>query len=410
MQIKITNIIILFTLVLLFSCKKEKTKTPTTTIGSDFFIEGKGMRKIWGIQSERVGLGGFGINKITTTSDGYIHTVFTYGNANPNGAPTSYVAYRRKINIATGDTVATNGIPKQIDITYLGQQQSGCLTFEIVPYTDKIVYYSGSQVYGNPNWQPMAFDEGFAKIYETSQAICYGFSNVAAPALYANFFSDGIKSMFEGYVNPAAVSASIELSENGDLLAFIALKTDSLLVMDYKANTILASVPMNLFSQYVPANFPWNYMPDSRLITKRSEDGTKIIGTVFHSANYFPQGSGRMFSTFVYDIASKSISMKVQNSYLNTGFYLTETEDVDDNGNYFYKAQDANPNADTKITINKVTPTGSSIYKTGFLNNASSLLCLRVVSNKLIVACGISGNSYYTNERGKGSMVIAMEE
>ncbi len=408
---KIFNILLLFTLVFSFSCKKEKTKTSTNTIGSDFFIDGKGMRKIWGIQSERSGLGAFGINKMTITPDWHVHTVFTYANSNPNGAPADYVAYRRKINIATGDTVATNGIPKQVDITYIGQQQSGCLTFEIVPYTDKLVYYSGSQVYGNPNWQPMMFNQGFAKIYDSRQAACFSYFNVVAPAFSASFYSNAIASSVSSrYINPAAVSASAEITPSGDLISFIALKTDSLLVMDFKSNTILASVPMTLFSQYIPANYPWNYMPDSRLITKRSEDGAKIVGTVFHTANYFPQGSGRMFSTFVYDIASKMLSLKVENSYLNTGFYLTTTEDVDDNGNYFYKAEVANPTKDTKVTINKITPAGISIYKTGFLNNSSSLLCLRMVSNKLIIACGTSGNSYYTDARGKGTMVIAIED
>lgn len=408
---KFSNLLLLFVIAFSFSCKKNNISTSTTTIGSDFFIEGNGMRKVWGMQSERVGLGGFGINKITITSDGFIHTAFTYANAGINGSPAEYVAYRKKINIATGDTIATIGIPAQVNKTYIGQQQFGCLVFDLVPYTDKIVYLNGQLVNGDPNWQPMLFSDGFAKIYETRQAACFSYSNVVAPALSASYFSNGIKSSIPArYINPATVSASVEMSTNGDPLAFLALKTDSLLVMDFKTNTILARISMDLFSQYIPSNYPYNHMPDSRLYTKRSADGTKIIGTVFHAANYFPQGSGRMFSTFVYDIATKILTLKVQNSFLNTGFYLTETEDVDDNGNYFYKVQEANPTIDTKITINKVTPTESTIYKTGFLNNSSSLLCLRMVSNKLIIACGTNGNPYYSDDKGKGSMVIAVEE
>jgi len=98
--------------LLLNACKEKDTVSPSlTTVGSSFFIEGKGMRKIWGMESETKGLGGWGLQHLTTTSDGFISTIFTYGIGGINGAPATYVGYRKKINILTGDTVATNGIP-----------------------------------------------------------------------------------------------------------------------------------------------------------------------------------------------------------------------------------------------------------------------------------------------------------
>ncbi len=418
MTTKSAYVLFLFTITFLFSCKKTDNNNSTTTVGSDFFIEGKGMRKVWGMQSDRVGLGAFNINKLTTTADGFIHTAFTYANANANGAPASYAAYRKKINITTGDTVATSGIPTFVNKTYIGQSGFGCGQFDLIPYTDKLVFSDLQFIYGDtyndPNWARMLFGDGngFEKIYATRQALCQGLYENAGQNLGVSYFSNDVKYAYVAKkINNQAVSASVEMPINGGPLAFIALKTDSLLVMDFNANTVLAKIPMTLFTPYIPSNYPYDHKPNSRMITKRSFDGTKIIGTVFHTANYFPLGNGRMFSTFVYEIATKTLALKVQNSFLNTGFYVTETEDVDDNGNYYYLASVANPTVDTKITINKITPTsGNTPYKTGFLNNSSTLLCLRLVSNKLIIACGVSGNGTFSDNRGKGSLVIAVEQ
>jgi len=385
----------------MYSCKKETDPTPT--IGSDFFIEGKGMRVVWGMVSETIGLGAFGLTQLTASPDGFMHTVFTYGLAGVNGSPATYKAYRKKINITTGDTLATNGINSFINTTYIGQQQSGCLEYGLVPYTDKFVYSSGSFIKGDPNWQDIYFASGFAKIYDTKQAVCESFSSVIAPYLSAQYFSNGVNYPSTGsYINTQALSASVELPISGNPLAFIATKTDSLIVMDFTTNTMLAGIAMPLFQQYIPTNYPYNHRPDSRIITRRSVDGTKIIGMVWHTANYFPQGSGRMFSTFVYDIASQTVIPKIQNSFLNTGFYLTNTEDFDDDGNFFYLT--------SSVAINKITPIGGdNAYKSEFLKNSGKVITIRVVSNKLIVACAVDGIDGYSDDRGKGMLVIAVE-
>ena len=131
-----------------------------------------------------------------------MHTIFTYGLAGVNGSPATYKAYRKKINITTGDTLATNGINSFINTTYIGQQQSGCLEYGLVPYTDKFVYSSGSFIKGDPNWQDIYFASGFAKIYDTKQAVCESFSSVIAPYLSAQYFSNGVNYPSTGsYIN-----------------------------------------------------------------------------------------------------------------------------------------------------------------------------------------------------------------
>ncbi len=402
------TLLILTLFILLFnSCKEKETTSPSlTTIGSSFFIEGKGMRKIWGMESETKGLGGWGLQQLTTTADGFISTIFTYGLGGINGAPATYVGYRKKINMLTGDTVATNGIPSFISKTYMGQQQFGCLEYGMLPYTDKFVYLNGAQIKGDPDWTALTFG-GFEKIYDTRQALCKSYSNVAAPNLFVSYTNNGVANNPNGYkINPLALNASVEMPLVGGPIAFIPLKSDSLIVLDFDSKTILAGVPMELFLQYIPSNFPYNHMPTCFITTKRNREGTKIIGAVFHSANYFSQGQGRMMSTFVYDIASKALTLKVKNAHLKQGFYITATEDLDDDGNFYYQPdiQKIDP-----IIIHKVTPSGDVLYKSGFVN-AGRLYSLKVVSNKLIIACGVDGTSNVGQATTKATMVIAVEE
>ncbi len=108
----------------------------------------------------------------------------------------------------------------------------------------------------------------------------------------------------------------------------------------------------------------------------------------------------------VYDIASKALTLKVKNAHLKQGFYITATEDLDDDGNFYYQPdiQKIDP-----IIIHKVTPSGDVLYKSGFVN-AGRLYSLKVVSNKLIIACGVDGTSNVGQATTKATMVIAVEE
>jgi hypothetical protein len=68
----------------------------------------------------------------------------------------------------------------------MGQQQSGCLEYGMLPYTDKLVYLSGGLIKGDPDWANLSFT-GFEKIYDTRQALCKSYSNVAAPNLFVSY-------------------------------------------------------------------------------------------------------------------------------------------------------------------------------------------------------------------------------
>jgi hypothetical protein len=400
-------ITLLFLLSFTFACKKKTpTTTSTTSIGSDFFIEGKGLRKVWGMKSANGGLGQFSLSQITYSPDGFIHTMFTYGLAGINGSSANYNAYRKKINITTGDTITTAGIPASIPREWLGTLQSGCLEYGLIPYTDILARYNGSSIVGDPNWQSMPFASGFEKIYSTKQVACFSYSSVVNPVLWLGYNSVGNITPFSSKTLPLdAVCSSVELTLDGSAIGFNVLKSDSLQIYNYSTNTVIASIHLPLFTQYFPSNYPANYMPTARIITKRSQDGSKIIGTAYHTGNYFTQGGGRMLSTFVYDIATKTVALKVQNAYLNTGFYLTDTEDVDDDGNFYYKAND------NTISIRKITPAnGDQLYKVGFLQNNASIINVKCVMNKLIVACATIGNNTYSDDRGKGTLVIAVVE
>jgi hypothetical protein len=400
--------LILVLLSFTFACKKKTpTSTSTTTIGSDFFIEGKGMRKIWGMKSESKGLGGFNLSELTYSPEGYIHTFFSYGVSGVNGAPADYKVYRKKINITTGDTVATAGIPSSVPKEWMGTLQLGCLEYRLVPYTDKFVYLKNGNIVGDPNWQSVPFASGFEKVYDTKQLACFSsYSYIINPKLIVQYYSGGIAFPMEDKPLPVeALCASVELTKNGDPLVFTALKSDSLQVYNYTTNTLLASIPMPLFLQYLPSNYPWNYKPDATIITKRSQDGTKIICYISHNANYFTLGQGRIFSTFVYDIASKTITPKLQNVHLGPGSYVSNAQDTDDDGNLYYCI------IENKVSIKKITPTGGDvIFRTDFMQHWGSIINLKCVMNKVIVACGTVGSSMYSDDRAKGTLVIAVAE
>ena len=400
---------IIFFLLSLGACKKENNN-PTTTLGSDFFVEGKGLRKVWGMLSPTVGIGGFGLTQFTYTPDGFIHTVFTSGKPGINGAPAEYVGHRKKINLSSGDTLATTGIPSFISREYLGASQSGCLGYGLVPYTDKFVYQKGAAIEGDPNWQSLPFASTFAKIYDTRQAVCYSTYVSIDPYINVAYFTNNTTSPnTPKAIGKQTLCASVELTPNGDPLAFVAQKTDSLQVYNFKTNTLLASISLPLFLQYIPANYPSNHRPTANLITKRSQDGTKVIGIVYHAANYLKNGNARVLSTFVYDIATNTFKIKVQNAFIETGFYVTTTEDFDDKSNFYYMPPLATGG---KLTINKITPTGGDVaYKTDFIKNGGgTVIAVKSAMNKVFVVCSTVDNNTYTNDRGKGTILIMVAE
>lgn len=383
-------------LLLTVACIKDLT-TPVTNVGDDFFVEGRGLRKIWSIESPVSGLGNYSINAFTATPDGFINTVFNYTRSGVNGGLNDEFYYRKKININNGDTVSTLGIPTSVPpITTVG-----CISTGVVPYTDQFVYLYNGNILGNPNWAPMPYNNDFAKIYSTRQAVCYSsYFNVftSLPNVGAIYFTNNSTSTYEAKVlGQKTLCTSVEMAPSGQVLAFVMQKTDSLQVYDFSTRTLLASLYLPQFFGCIPANYPADYRPNATLFTKRSQDGTKIIGLV--------TGMCDLNSTFVYDIASSTLTPKVQNASLDYPFQMQYNSDFDEEGNIYYIPRFSG------IELRKISPaSGDVVYKSNFVTGSGGVIGVSAVGNKLFVTCAKAGNNTYSDSRGKGAMLITVVE
>lgn len=387
--------------VAFLGCGKDTTGSSTSVSGNEFFISGKGLRRIWTTEAAVVGLGEYQMTDLALTSDGYLHTVYSYLKALPNGAPSFATSYRSKINVATGDTVATTGIPAAYRAFDLGVFTVPCRGFGVVPYTDVFAYGSSAGIEGTPNFQTVPAPlTGFAAIYPDRSYACVttedGFDGLRTLATYT--YRGISQPTGSKLLTARTLTASMELSTSGAALTFVMDARDSLFVINYASGTRLAGIRLPMISEYVPANVLPNYRPQVFMVTKRNRAGTRVIGLI-HNA------TGRAVSTFVYDIASNTLEAKVQNArFADIWLYLGPTVTFDDVGNVYYSA------SSTRQQINRITPTGGDvIYRSGFVA-AGGVIALKHIDDKLFAVIGATGDARYRDERAKGRMMITVAE
>jgi hypothetical protein len=377
------------------ACKK-KTPTSTTTIGSDFFVEGKGLRKIWGIESPVTGLGSFAIANLTATPEGKIHTVFAYTRGGVNGGLNDNFKYRKLVDATTGDTMQ---MPAGPDVGISGyEQENGAIM--LLPYTQLLAYNDPNQtgLIGEASWLPVKNIGSYnRKIYKNNQTLSYNtYNNVFTNKMetYCTIKTASIDSSFSFMPNSAIIGASLDINESGTPFMFVA--TDSKIeVIDPFTNTVKTSVSSSLFNPTYNYNQTYNGI---NMISKRSEDNSKIIGMIVDETH-------KTISTFIYTIASNTIELKL-NKALNPVLYILNfaTTSLDENGNVYYVSNN------NRTQINKITPSGDAIYKTGFLKGNGVMLCLKSVGAKLFAAVGTNGNNQFTDTRGKGNLLICEVE
>ncbi len=404
MKIRSTYLLAVFGAALL-GCSSDAAAPVAPSASDEFFVSGRGLRKIWGMESNNVGLGGYLVPDLTVTSDGYLHTVFSYGLGGVNGAPATYTNYRKKISITSGDTVATSGIPTALATSNLGVYTVGCGSRSLVPYTDVLAYLNGVSIAGTPNWQPVPYSfsgDGFSAVYASREAACFSTYPSSGPMRLIAFYSVNGAAQPAGdkLIGATSVGAALELSPAGIPLAFVIGKNDSLSVYNYGTGAVLASVRLPMISQYIAANSLPNYRPDVFISTKRNRAGTKIIGLIYN-------GSARVCSTFIYDITTNTFTVKVQNIRLDTSALLGPNVTFDDEGNVYYFT------GGTQTQINRITPTGGdAIFKSGFIGGPRSgvLISLKHVDDKLFAVIQSPGNSQYSDGRGRGKLLITIAE
>jgi hypothetical protein len=381
---KIFNFCVLSMLIISqYSCKKKTTPpTPTTTIGSDFFVEGKGLRKIWGMESKESGLGAFSITHITATPDNKLHTVFSYYNSNTN----LNTKYRKLIDIATGDTSAI-GAPPPVDISGY-QEDNG--TILMIPYTQQLGYEATPEgtVKGEASWMPVSNVGGFGrKIYKNNQIVS-SYTYMSNSAVSIQTFGKVHTATMDtniSFVPPDQIyAASLDLTEAGQPLLFAA-QQDKIQVYDFVTKASITSIPLTLFSSIY--NY---YISNNNVVvnTKRSQDNSKIIGLILDPIV-------QKVTTFVYNIATKTLEIKVNNTSFTKPTTIATTT-FDEDGNIYYL-----PNQTTNtIQINKISPSGDAMFRTGFLKSGT-VLAIKSVGTRLFVALGKDDNTIVSETKSK---------
>jgi hypothetical protein len=426
-MIKKSILLSIAVLTIIVGCSKEEENNTvsgeTATVANDIFVEGKGVRKIWAAKAERDGLGNFRLAHLTFAPNNVLHTIFEYG-GNLNNGKVNYTFYRKKINIITGDTIATTGIPNTNIYNSIAEDNGNRV---LIPFTDKLTYIGGNAanqtIEGEASWLPVGGFQGGnfkgysnfckAKVYENQQIAATGVYIHRAqdvPYIWGRIFTGGKFTSAEKSFGDNALAASIELSTTGTALTFVAQKTDKLEVYDFVTEKLLVSLELPLFKQYIPSNYPASHIPTAQMITKRSQDGTKIIGLVRHigvpKANT-TQGVYMACSTFVYTIASNTLEIKVKNAIIERQYDTADCTDFDTQGNLYYLETPYGKQAH----IQKITPSGSAVYRADFYKN-SGIICVKSVMDKLFVVLQ-KGNQIPRsdpNDPKRGSILIAVCE
>lgn len=394
-------------LLLLVSCGSESTAPVTPGAAGNVIVSGRGVRTIWSTISQVNGLGGYLIGDMTVTSDGYLHTIYSYGLGSVNGAPGSFTNSRNKINIASGDTISTAGFPSTLRAVNVGTYTVGCTTFGLVPYTDVLAYSTLFSVEGTPNFASIPFGTaggGFSKVYGSRDVAC--FSNYVnpfdgLPYVIAEVSNKGVTpTLGAKVIGSTTLTASVELTTAGVPLTFVIGRNDSVSVYNHATATRLASARVPMIAQYIPANVLPSYRPSVFMVTKRNRAGTKVAGLIYNA-------SAKVCSTFVYDIASNTFTIKVQNVALDTNLFLTGNETFDDEGNVYYASRFS------PTQINRITPSGGDeVYRANFIDGATSgqVAFLKHVDTRLFAAIVVPGSSQFSDIRGKGKLVFTVVE
>lgn len=361
-------------LITINSCNKDSTIKDIE--GYEFFTPGKGLKSVWNGQSPINGFQAFNVGHLSLSADGYINVLYTLGND----------LGRKKINVQSG-TAEDGAIPNTTISPASFVEEDG--NFTLIPNTNFLAYIGLSSLYGEAPWMPINNAEIYLppKIYENSQFVSSYYLDFN-DNIYASYYSNGTSLEDNKIISGPNFCHSADLTTGGTPLIFTA-GYNSLQVHDFSTNTLLASIPINIYSAY--SSFAPQY---TIMKTRRSLDGTKIIGMIqenFHNP---------VFTAFIYDIANKSLEIKFD-AISRVGSYLTSALDFDEEGNIYYPTA-----SDINYEIRKISPTGDNVFLEGFLKTGY-IKKLRCAGSKLIVALSLDGNNLYSDDRGKAKLVIA---
>lgn len=369
--------------VLLASCKKNDPKGDDTNTTNSFFIEGKGLRKIYVENHPSAGnLSGFATANMMLSGN---NLDWVFGWFSSINSATSIKRYRKRININTGDTTSTPGIPTNNPANWVVSPDY----YFYANGTNKLCWLGSTNISGEASGLPFRANPG-NKVYDNGQVFSYGsdvgyngfsmgkHTKPVGIAYRRNGIVIDTNYLIRNNVGPSMVRAmDMELKPNGEVLMFVATG-DSIQVRRFRDNAVIAAVACTALS----ADYSNFTQPYCRLTTRRSADGNTITGFIFNNRINPAQST-----TFVYNTGTNTIQLKLNALPVNVSPLPVSYMIVfDDAGNVYY------PNEPTFISgqpyggITKQTPAGNTVLCERFLNVSSAVIDRIVaIGNKLFV-------------------------
>jgi hypothetical protein len=398
-------------------------------IGSKAFIEGQGLRKIWGVEGEAVDRRlaiSYGIAKLgAQPSGGDIDVLLAFGSVD-GILGTDNSLSRHNIVTETGEaTVKPIGAP-DVDpsprVFVLGEGT------EYIPGSTNLTWKSSSgETQGEASWLPTPSSpfvkQGPSRVYDNQQDFQAGPGFVVTRlidnthgrwerSLSGHLVASGVErevyyrfpDVFFDATNffpPAEIrKAAMDVTPDGEILYF-SFTAEAIQVHSIVGGSANPAAFVNGTLQ-LKASLPSTALaakkyPDIFLTftTARSLDGSKIIGWLLEDEII------RFNTTFVYDIATRQITIK-----LDRVMTAGRPSAIDEDGNLYLPSADPETG---RFQITKVTASGTSVLRKNFVNEQHATGADIVIrGNRIFVIIG--GKEIDSANAGIGRPYVLLTE
>lgn len=389
---------------LITGCKKDSDSEKKDN-ESSFFIEGKGLRKIYEENHPSSGnFSGFGSATMMLSGE-TLDWVFAWFSSANNAY--GYLPYRRRININTGDTLPNPGVPAGNPVQWLVSPDY----YFYANATNRLCWPSSASIEGEADGLPLSAAVNW-KVYDNGQLFSYNalsaYSNssngmhgkpVSAYFLRAGVIMDANYLILD-YVGPEMIRCmDMDMTPAGEVLMFAATG-DSIQVRRFSDNVVIAGIPCSALS----ANYTdYSTSAYCALTTRRSTDGSTITGYI----NNYRTGPSQS-TTFVYNISNNTIQLKLNALPVNVSPNpINHLSVFDDAGNVYYVNEPTFIAGEAYGGITKQTPAGNTVLAERFLKFGNAeVKRIYAIGNKLFAVLHVGEN---TNELyGKRTTTIML--
>lgn len=358
-------------------CKKDENKNTTSTAANEFFVTGKGLKKIHEVNHKSQGFqSGFKTANMMLSTGGTMDWVFAWYSA--IGTSTSYEVYRRRINVATGDTLANPGVPGNLPKEWAVSPDY----YHYALWSNDLYWPTSNSVEGEPAGLPFPAAVQW-KVYNNGQVFSYnatsGYGGVGKPISIAYRRNGAVVDtnyQIRHDIGPSMIRCmDMDMNMAGEVLMFF-VTGDSIQVRRFRDYSLVAGIPCSALSR----SYTSTITPLCNMETRRSADGTKIMGWV-KDVNL----GLRYNTTFVFNLTTNSIQQKLIAAKTDEGASVNNFAVADDDGNVYFR-EEKTIASEYSGRIMKQTPAGTSVFAEDFIKGtAANIQYMKAIGSKLYV-------------------------